>query len=181
MTIPKKFEHVDLDRLLRAEDRVQELVAVVKKVHPWSSLHYGLGATDIVKKLYLEWIPKYYGAGCEIQVLSPMTRGSLGTVSLNTMIQAAANPAATGKAQLQVGERVFRTGDRVIHRRNNYDLGVFNGDIGRIVAIDNAALTCTVSFFPTTARWNTSVTTSSNWTWPTPSRFTNPRAANSKP
>jgi exodeoxyribonuclease V alpha subunit len=39
-------------------------------------------------------------------------------------------------------------GDRVIHRRNNYDLGVFNGDIGVIGEIDNEELTCGVSFFP---------------------------------
>jgi len=47
-----------------------------------------------------------------------------------------------------VGERIFRQGDRVIHRRNNYDLNVFNGDIGIIKDIDNRDLTCTVSFFP---------------------------------
>ena len=45
-------------------------------------------------------------------------------------------------------ERIFRVGDRVIHRRNNYDLGVFNGDIGVIQDIDNEKLTCVVSFFP---------------------------------
>jgi exodeoxyribonuclease V alpha subunit len=77
-----------------------------------------------------------------------MTRGSLGTVNLNTMIQQAANPPTAGKSQLKVGERIFRVGDRVIHRRNNYDLGVFNGDIGTIKAIDNEELTCVVSFFP---------------------------------
>ena len=77
-----------------------------------------------------------------------MTRGSLGTLSLNRMIQESANPALKGNSQLQVGERVFRVGDRVIHRRNNYDLGVFNGDIGVIKEIDNVELTCTVSFFP---------------------------------
>jgi exodeoxyribonuclease V alpha subunit len=148
LSIPKKFEHVDLDRVAAADDRIEELAAVVKRVHPWSSLHYGLSAVDVVRQLYLEWIPKYRGKNCEIQVLSPMTRGSLGTVSLNAMIQAAANPAADGKAQLKVGERLFRTGDRVIHRRNNYDLGVFNGDIGEIVSIDNENLTCTVAFSP---------------------------------
>jgi exodeoxyribonuclease V alpha subunit len=132
----------------QADSRVAELKAVLKKIHPWSSLRYGLSAGDIIQKLYLEWIPKYYGRNCEIQVLAPMTRGSLGTLSLNTMIQAAANPPAAGKHQLTVGERIFRTGDRVIHRRNNYDLGVFNGDIGEIVQIDNAAPTCTVAFFP---------------------------------
>ena len=47
-----------------------------------------------------------------------------------------------------MGERIFREGDRVIHRRNNYDLGVFNGDIGTILSIDNAGLRCIVAFFP---------------------------------
>jgi exodeoxyribonuclease V alpha subunit len=148
LTIPKQFDHVDLEQVLQAESRVAELVAVLKKVHPWSSLRYGLAATDIVRKLFIEWIPKYMGRDSEIQILSPMTRGSLGTVNLNTMIQEGANPPMTGTAQLQVGERVFRTGDRVIHRRNNYDLGVFNGDIGQITAVDNHALTLTVAFFP---------------------------------
>jgi exodeoxyribonuclease V alpha subunit len=148
LVVPRKFQHVDLERLLAAGTPVEELLAVVRKVHPWSSLHYGLAAVDVVRKLYLEWIPKYFGEGIEIQVITPMTRGSLGTLSLNRMIQESANPAQKGKSQLQVGERIFRVGDRVIHRRNNYDLGVFNGDIGVITAIDNEELTCEVAFFP---------------------------------
>ncbi len=146
--IPKKFLHVDLDKLRQAEGAVDELKAVLGKVHPWSTLHYGLAAVDAVVRLYLEWIPKYHGRGCEIQILSPMTRGSLGTGNLNRVIQEAANPQGRGKAQLLVGERVFRVGDRVIHRRNNYDLGVFNGDIGVIRAIDNTDLNCVVAFSP---------------------------------
>ena len=148
ITIPKKFQHVNLEAVYHSETRVEELVAVVKKVHPWSSLHYGISAVDVVRKLYIEWIPKYFGNSCEIQILSPMTRGSLGTLNLNQMIQETANPAREGAPQLKVGERIFRVGDRVIHRRNNYDLNVFNGDIGVIKRIDNQELTCTVSFFP---------------------------------
>ena len=148
LTIPKKFQHVDVEKILQAQTRVDELLAVLKKVHPWSALYYGLSATDVVKKLYLEWIPKYFGSDIEIQIITPMTRGSLGTVNLNKMIQESANPPQKGKRQLQVGERIFRVGDRVIHRRNNYDLGVFNGDIGVIQEIDNEELTCTVAFFP---------------------------------
>ncbi len=147
-TVPKKFQHVDLEKVCNADGHIEELRAVLKKVHPWSSLHYGLTAVDVVKKLYLEWIPKYCGKDTEIQILSPMTRGSLGTGNLNKVIQQAANPPKTGKYQLQVGERVFREGDRVIHRRNNYDLNVFNGDIGRIQHIDNEELTAVISFYP---------------------------------
>lgn len=46
-----------------------ELKAVLKKIHPWSSLHYGLSAIDTVVRLYKEWIPKYQGQGSEIQVV----------------------------------------------------------------------------------------------------------------
>ena len=148
LVIPAKFQHVDLAAVREADSRVDELLAVLKKVHPWSALHYGLTASDVIRKVYVEWIPKYLGSQCEIQVLSPMTRGSLGTLSLNAMMQEAVNPAAEGKRQLQVGERIFRVGDRVIHRRNNYDLNVFNGDIGVIRQIDHEDLTCTVAFFP---------------------------------
>ncbi len=148
LTIPKKFQHVNLEKVSKAKGSVDELLAVLKKVHPWSSLHYGLSAFDVVGKLYLEWIPKYFGEKTEIQILSPMTRGSLGTVSLNKMIQESANPIQKGKGQLSVGERIFRIGDRVIHRRNNYDLNVFNGDIGIIREIDTEELTLSVAFFP---------------------------------
>ena len=147
-TIPKKFEHVDIEKVYQAETRVDELLSVLKKVHPWSSLYYGLSAIDVVRQLYLEWIPKYHGREPEIQILSPMTRGSLGTLNLNKMIQEAVNPPEKGRGQLLIGERIFRVGDRVIHRKNNYELEVFNGDIGIIKRIDNEELTCEVSFFP---------------------------------
>ncbi len=130
----------------RNEDHL--LQAVLKKIHPWSTLHYGLSAIDTMVRLYREWIPKYQGAGSEIQILCPMVRGTLGTANVNKVIQAAVNPAREGRHELQVGERVFREGDRVIHRRNNYDLGVFNGDIGEISSIDNEDLTCVVRFLP---------------------------------
>lgn len=53
-TIPKKFQHVDIEKVYEAETKVDELLSVLNKVHPWSSLHYGLSASDVVKKLYLD-------------------------------------------------------------------------------------------------------------------------------
>jgi exodeoxyribonuclease V alpha subunit len=70
----------------------------------------------------------------EFQVLSPMHRGLLGTVHLNRELQKLLNP--TGKA-LERGHTIFRVGDRVMQLRNNYDKGVFNGDLGRIVRMDD--------------------------------------------
>ncbi len=145
-TIPEKFEHIDFGLLQTAESTADELRAVLKKVHPWSSLYYGLTAGQVVLRLYSEWIPKYFGDAAEIQVLSPMTRGSLGTVKLNQSLQNCVNPESADKAQISLGERVFRVGDRVIHRKNNYDLGVYNGDIGVISTINSIELTCTVRF-----------------------------------
>lgn len=145
--VPEQFRHVDLATLAAAGSPAEQLRAVARRVHPWSSLYYGLTALDVVRRLYTQWIPRYLPSS-EIQVLSPMIRGTLGTANLNRVLQEAVNPAAPDRQELTVGERIFRCGDRVIHRRNNYDLGVFNGDIGVITGIDNTALTCTVSFFP---------------------------------
>ncbi|MDH4317129.1 MAG: AAA family ATPase [Desulfobulbaceae bacterium] len=146
--LPQRFEHVDLGALRTADSGAEELLAVQKKVHPWSSLYYNLTAVDVVRELYCTWIPKYLGPECEIQVLSPMVRGSLGAAKLNEMLQREVNPQAPGKGELKIGERIFRLGDRVIHRRNNYNLEVFNGDIGVIEEVDNEEISIVVSFFP---------------------------------
>ncbi|MCK6514955.1 ATP-dependent RecD-like DNA helicase [Myxococcota bacterium] len=67
----------------------------------------------------------------EVQVLTPMRRGPLGTVSLNVRLQALLNPEGPS---VKVGERVFRVQDRVMQVRNDYESDVFNGDVGRVVA-----------------------------------------------
>ncbi len=72
----------------------------------------------------------------DIQVLTPMHRGVIGAAQLNAALQAALNPARSGVAEVMRGGRVFRTGDRVMQIRNNYDKEVYNGDIGRIVRVD---------------------------------------------
>ena len=145
-SVAAKYEHINFGLLQTAENSAVELRAVLKKTHPWSSLYYGLTASQVVMRLYSEWIPKYYGKDAEIQVLSPMTRGSLGTMKLNHNLQNCVNPAGASKAEISLGDRVFRVGDRVIHRKNNYDLGVYNGDIGVILAVNALDLCCTVKF-----------------------------------
>jgi exodeoxyribonuclease V alpha subunit len=70
----------------------------------------------------------------DIQVLAPMHRGTVGVANLNTELQKALNPA---KEELLRGGRLFKTGDKVMQIRNNYDKDVYNGDIGRVAGIDN--------------------------------------------
>ncbi|MDO1451304.1 AAA family ATPase [Rhodocytophaga aerolata] len=146
ISIPEKFSFVDIDKLLQAQSYSEELKEVVKRVHPWSSLHYGFSAVSMIEKLYHSIIPKYFGEGIEVQILSPMSKGSVGTGSLNKAIQEKVNPPKEGKAQLLLGGRIFRVGDRVIQKRNNYELLVFNGDIGTISAVDPEEMTLTVRY-----------------------------------
>ncbi len=89
----------------------------------------------------------------EIQVLTPMNRGPLGTQILNRELQELLNP---GGRELRVGERRLREGDRVIQVRNNYDKLVFNGAVGRIISIDTTRGTLAVAFEEGTARYDVS-------------------------
>ncbi len=72
----------------------------------------------------------------EIQVLTPMQRGTLGAQYLNTQLQQALNPAQLGVAEFTRGQKTLRCGDRVIQTVNNYEKEVFNGDIGYIANIE---------------------------------------------
>ncbi len=69
----------------------------------------------------------------DIQVLTPMNRGPLGTHALNRELQQLLNPTGRG---LRAGERELREGDRVIQLRNDYEKGIFNGSIGRVISVD---------------------------------------------
>ena len=90
-------------------------------------------------------IPRKFGMNplSDVQVLVPMRRSVLGTENLNVELQKALNPEGD---QLVRGGTTFRTGDRVMQLRNNYDKDVFNGDIGFIKQVDAAARTMIVTF-----------------------------------
>ncbi|HLH63361.1 MAG TPA: AAA family ATPase [Ktedonobacteraceae bacterium] len=91
-------------------------------------------------------IPTHYHLNpmSDIQVLSPMYRGPLGVTSLNEELQAHLNPKAL--VELEWGGRVLRLGDKVMQVRNNYDKGVFNGDVGWIRSINKENSTIRVEF-----------------------------------
>jgi exodeoxyribonuclease V alpha subunit len=89
-----------------------------------------------IKAIVAKSLPNLGFSPAEITVLAPMQRGTVGVKNLNEILQSVMNPPAPGKAEHQRGPIVFRVGDRVMQRRNNYDKNVFNGDIGHIVQID---------------------------------------------
>ncbi len=92
-------------------------------------------AIRAVTSLLTERIPARFRLDprADVQVLTPMRKNQLGSENLNKVLQAALNPV--GPALERFG-RLYRTGDRVIQIRNNYDKGVFNGDIGLIRAVE---------------------------------------------
>jgi len=94
-------------------------------------------AADLIVDIVARRIPdKFDIARQDIQVLSPMHRGSVGARVLNEKLQSNLNPLRYGQPEYRSGSRVFRVNDRVLQLRNNYDKDVFNGDVGRIESID---------------------------------------------
>lgn len=114
-------------------------------------------------QLITEKLPRYVEAQpYDIQVLTPMRKGSLGVETLNEILQRYLNPADPSKQEHTTGERIFREGDKVMQIKNNYQLeweivskygiridsgsGVFNGDIGTIRRIREESSTVQVEF-----------------------------------
>ncbi len=117
-----------------------------------------------IQELFQGRLENYFDfvhSGYDIQVITPTKKGMLGTVNLNQVLQEVLNPAEEGKAELKIGSKTFREGDKVMQIRNNYSLewkrtkewqdqdegcGVFNGDMGWIESIDKDAGRMSVRF-----------------------------------
>lgn len=117
----------------------------------------------VVIALIQEKLPRYVDAkSYEIQVLTPMRKGLLGVERLNQILQRYLNPPDEKKKEKEIGQRLFREGDKVMQVKNNYQLeweilgryripvdkgvGVFNGDTGIMTEINEFAETATVEF-----------------------------------
>ena len=89
----------------------------------------------LILQLCKERIPGRFGFDPveEIQVITPMHKGQVGAATLNEKLQEVLNP---GTRLIQRGATTYRLNDKVMQIKNNYDKEVFNGDIGRILAID---------------------------------------------
>ena len=116
-------------------------------------------AAQTVVELVSKRLPDRMGIPADqIQVLSPTRKGPMGTFELNQRLQATLNPPGPNKPQRPFGSVTFRLGDRVMQVKNNYDamwldmakgesgLGVFNGDIGKIVQVEQDGSALTVDF-----------------------------------
>ncbi|HEX2327001.1 MAG TPA: ATP-dependent RecD-like DNA helicase, partial [Chloroflexota bacterium] len=94
-------------------------------------------AAQTVVDLVSRRLPSRFGfRPGEVQVLSPMHRGEAGVGALNALLQERLNPARPGLPELRGAGRTYRPGDRVLQLKNDYDLKVFNGDLGTVLGVD---------------------------------------------
>lgn len=107
---------------------------------------------EAVVRLVCDDLPKRFGYHplADVQVLSPMNQGPLGTVALNRALQARLNPHAEGVPHR---DRKLKAGDKVMQIRNNYDKNVFNGDIGYVERVSIGDRTVAVDFEGTRAAY----------------------------
>jgi len=94
-------------------------------------------AAQKLLQVVTERIPKRFGFDPirDIQVLTPMHRGDIGSRNLNQLLQANLNPPASDKAEIQRFGHIYRVGDKVLQTQNDYSKEVFNGDLGIIKAV----------------------------------------------
>lgn len=93
-----------------------------------------VSAAEEVVSLVKNRLPSHYGiSSSDIQVLCPLKKGDAGTISLNKKMQEEINPGDNG---IKRGQYIFRENDKVMQIRNNYEKGVFNGDIGIVIEVN---------------------------------------------
>ena len=104
--------------------------------------------SDIVVKLYTRYIPDKKGFDPieDIQVLVPMNVGQIGAIEINKRIQNEINPCVNKNKELVFGDTCYRIGDKIIQRKNNYLMKIFNGDIGIIKDVDKKKYKLIVDF-----------------------------------
>jgi exodeoxyribonuclease V alpha subunit len=115
---------------------------------------------DTIIELCTSRLPAYYRdlvISRDLQIMTPVRKGILGSINLNTTLQEILNPPGKAKPERSFGDRVFREGDKIMQIRNNYQMewrkadgeegeGVFNGDMGVIHRVDNEDGVITVIF-----------------------------------
>jgi exodeoxyribonuclease V alpha subunit len=122
------------DIILAAHDIHNGLVpkTPVKSDFSFVSVRTEEEALEAILKLAV----RLQGARREFQILSPRHAGAVGVTTLNRELRQVLNPAKVGLTEVKLGSGMIRQGDRIMVVKNNYRLGVYNGDIGRVLRID---------------------------------------------
>ena len=166
----EKIKTIFLDKIFRQENQ-SDIIKAAKKIRD-GDIDLSLFKTD--RKADIWFIPERDPAKVEsvimkfaseimaynrvnpdkkhFQIITPRNEGPASVDSLNTALQSALNPPAPDKKEFLIGRITIRKGDRVIIRKNNYELEVFNGDIGKVVFVTSSHVTVDVEDYGNATR-----------------------------
>lgn len=116
------------------------------------NLHEPSQIKQSIRQLLERFAQTNYDPFDDLQIITPIHKGSLGTMELNSYVQDILNPCQGN--DLTYGNRLFRKHDKVIQTKNNYDKKIFNGDIGRIISLDAKSRYLLVKFDDETVEYN---------------------------
>ncbi len=100
-----------------------------------------------VLETILKIAEQFYAQKVNFQILSPKHRGTVGVTNLNERLRELLNPASPGLAEMKVGKETVREGDRIMVIQNDYKLGVFNGDVGKVSRVDRTKKEVEIKIF----------------------------------
>jgi exodeoxyribonuclease V alpha subunit len=137
-----RFPTVALTDIYRQED-TSDIVVAAHAIHKGDIPEVGrskesdfvllpIASEDEILSAVVKVSTKLFGRRENFQVLSPKHGGTLGVTSLNTKLREVLNPKQPGLHEMRLGAETIREGDRVMVVKNDYELGVFNGDIGKV-------------------------------------------------
>jgi len=129
------------------QDHISDIVVAAHQIHagqvpdtnlPDFNLIPHSHEDDVLREI-LDKAKELEALGVNYQIISPRHSGLVGVTNLNTQLRELLNPKGSGKSEISMGQSTVRQGDRVMVIKNDYELGVFNGDLGRIFRIDHTA------------------------------------------
>ena len=139
-----KFPMVNLQKIFRQEGTSAIVYAahsifrgeVPECTPPSDFALVQVAGEDQALAVLLQLAQKLYDARSNFQVLSPRHQGVVGVTNLNVRIRELLNPPRPGLQEIRIGEEAVREDDRIMVVKNDYKLGVFNGDVGKVSKID---------------------------------------------
>ncbi len=148
------FPHSHLDQIFRQEG-TSGIVIAAHDVHlgrtpTIDNKDFVLMQSDTEEEaaeLITQIAKKLYDKKANFQILSPRHAGESGVTSLNQRLRIALNPPLSGITELKLGNSVVREGDRIMIVKNDYNMGVYNGDVGKISRIDKKAKEIEIKIF----------------------------------
>jgi exodeoxyribonuclease V alpha subunit len=139
------FPVVDLKEIFR-QDEASDIVLAAHAIHSGAVPTFSEKSKDFtfaeirdetkIQDTLTATVKKLYDKRVNFQVLSPRHSGQLGVTNLNVRIRDLLNPKSPGLKEMRLGPETIREGDRIMVSKNNYRYEIFNGDVGKVVSLD---------------------------------------------